>query len=308
MARYATVDIGTNSVLLLVAEKQASGRFHAVAERAEITRLGRGVDRTSVLSPEGMEDTLRCLETFAGEARRLGARQIAVSATSAARDARNGAEFIEAARRRAGVEVEIISGDLEAQLSFDAVRADFAGELDRPLGVLDIGGGSTEVIYGGTGTEAGRIHFRRSFDVGSVRLTERLVSGHPVPEEDRRRIATHLAAVFSALPEPPAGLRLVGVAGTITTLYAVRHQIDPYEAGRVQGGRLSLEELRRLLEQLCGLSLEERRRLPGLQPKRADVICAGGLILLAAMERLRADECVVSDRGLRWGLLVHRFG
>ena len=308
MTRYATIDIGTNSVLLLVAARQASGRFHAVAERAEITRLGRGVDRSGVLSPEGMEATLRCLEDFTGEARRLGALHIAVSATSAARDAQNGAQFLEAARQRAGVEVEIISGELEAQLSYSAVRADFTDEPHRPLGVLDIGGGSTEVIYGGTGDEAARILFRRSFDVGSVRLTERYVTGHPIPPEDIRRLRTHLAGVFAELPDPPARLRLVGVAGTVTTLYAVQHGIDLYEANRVQGGRLALDEVRHLVERLSALSLEERLRLPGLQPARADIICAGGLILLSAMERLSAAECVVSDRGLRWGLLAHRFG
>jgi exopolyphosphatase / guanosine-5'-triphosphate,3'-diphosphate pyrophosphatase len=308
MPRYATIDIGTNSVLLLVAERGDDGRFRAVAERAEITRLGRGVDQTRTLSAEAMENTLSCLATFAAEARSLGAREIAVSATSAARDARNGQQFLDAARQRAGVEVEIISGDLEAQLSFAAVRADFSAEVDRALVVIDIGGGSTELIYGGTGADAGKIHYRRSFDVGSVRLTERMVTAHPIPGAERARLSEHLTQTFSALPEPPAGARLVGVAGTVTTLYAVEHRVDPYDAARVQGGKMSLDEVRALARRLCDLPLEERKALPGMQPKRADVICAGALILVAAMERLSARECVVSDRGLRWGLLAHRFG
>lgn len=308
MSRYATIDIGTNSVLLLVAERAPDGRFQAVLERAEITRLGRGVDQTRILAPEAMEGTLACVAAFAEEARRLGAQEIAVSATSAARDARNGQEFLDAARTRAGVEVEIISGDLEARLSFAAVRADFATEPQRPLVVLDIGGGSTELIYGGAGADADKVQFRRSFDVGSVRLTERFVTGHPIPAADRARLTDHLARTFAALPDPPANARLVGVAGTVTTLFAVQHRIDPYDAARVQGGSLGLGELRQLAQRLCGLPLEERRKLPGLQPKRADVICAGAFILVAAMERLGTQECVVSDRGLRWGLLAHRFG
>lgn len=297
--RYAAIDIGTNSVLLLVAERR-DGRFVAVAERAEITRLGRGVDRTGALSPEGMEATLRCLESYASEARSLGAQKIATTATSAARDASNGATFLEQARTRAGLTVEIISGDEEAELSFAAARADFG---TGPLVVLDIGGGSTELIYG-----AGEVQYRRSFDMGSVRLTERFITAHPVPAAERDAVRAHLQQAFSTLPPPPLNARLIGIAGTVTTLYAVRHQVDPYDAAAVHGRDLSRAELADLSTALCAASLEERRRMPGLQPGRADVICAGALILEAAMDRLRAGTCTVSDRGVRWGLLARRFG
>jgi len=301
--RYAAIDIGTNSVLLLVAERR-DGRFAAVAERAEITRLGRGVDRTRALSPEGMEDTLRCVGAFAAEARALGARQIAATATSAARDAENGARFLEAARARAGVVVEVISGEEEADLSFAAALADFgAEEPGRPLVVLDIGGGSTEFIYGTV-----RVEHWRSFDLGSVRLTERHVTAHPIPGPEREAIRGDLRQAFAELPPPPPGARLIGIAGTVTTLYAVQHRIDPYDVSRVHGRPLDRAELAALTSALCDASLEERRRVPGLQPGRADVICAGALILEAAMDRLQARTCTVSDRGVRWGLLARRFG
>ena len=303
--RFATIDIGTNSVLLLVAERQADGRFAAVSERAEITRLGRGVDQSRVLSEAGMEDTLRVLEAFAQEARALGARDIAVSATSAARDAHNGKDFLEAARTRAGLSVEIISGALEAQLSFAAVHADFAAAAAGPLLVIDIGGGSTEFIYGDA---QGKVAFRHSFDVGAVRLTERLVHSDPPGPEERAQMEALLAQTFSALPPPPAGASLVGVAGTVTTLYAVQHRVEPYDAERVHAGTLSLAELERLTDLLWRLPLPERRALPGLQPKRADVVPAGSLILLCAVRALGLQSLRVSDRGLRWGLLAHRFG
>src|SRR5262249_39247348 len=149
MDRYATIDIGTNSVLLLVADRHPDGNFVSVIERAEITRLGRGVDRTGRLSPQGMDDTLQVVADFAARARAAGARKIAVSATSAARDAANGADFFRTAQERAGVAVEVISGDREAQLTFLAVAHDFGrAEPERPLVVIDIGGGSTEFIYG----------------------------------------------------------------------------------------------------------------------------------------------------------------
>ncbi|KFE63597.1 Ppx/GppA phosphatase family protein [Hyalangium minutum] len=305
MPRFATIDVGTNSVLLLVADRTPEGQFQAILEKAEITRLGRGVDKSRRLSPEGMSATLEVLTAFANEARELGAEGIAVSATSAARDAQNGAEFLQAAQKQAGVTVEIISGELEAQLSFASAYMDFGSEAAGPLLVIDIGGGSTEFIYGNS---AGRVDFRHSFDVGSVRLTERFIHSDPVPPAERERVTAHLRETFSSLPPPPPASELVGVAGTVTTLYALQHRIDPYDSTRVHGGTLTALQLGQLVDQLCSLPLADRRTLPGLQPKRADVIPAGALILHEALRALGLDECRVSDRGLRWGLMAHRFG
>ncbi|EAU63189.1 exopolyphosphatase [Stigmatella aurantiaca DW4/3-1] len=252
-----------------------------------------------------MEATLEVLTAFAQEARALGAEGIAVSATSAARDAQNGQEFLDAAQQRAGVSVEIISGQMEAQLSFSSVHMDFAQETAGPLLVIDIGGGSTEFIYG---NKAGKVDFRVSLDVGSVRITERFIQKDPLSSREREAITSFLQTSFSTLPAPPPASSLVGVAGTVTTLFTVQHRIEPYDALRVQGGTLLRSEVEGLADQLCGLPLEARRALPGLQPKRADVIPAGALILLEALRALKIDRCRVSDRGLRWGLLAHRFG
>ncbi|MBS1148308.1 MAG: exopolyphosphatase [Myxococcaceae bacterium] len=303
MPRFASIDIGTNSVLLLVAERGADGRFAAVLERAEITRLGRGVDQSKTLAPDAIETTLQVLERYATEARGLGAQAIAATATSAARDASNGAEFLRAVAERTGVKVEIITGEEEARLSFASAWADFGGA--GPLVVLDIGGGSTEFIYG---DGAGEVTFRRSFDIGSVRLTERWIRSDPPSAAERATITTHLDQTFAQLPAPPVGAHLVGVAGTVTTICAVARAIDPYDAAKVHGARLPATEISATLERLCALPLAERRTLPGLQPKRADVIPAGAMILEAAARRLSANEVRVSDRGLRWGLLVDRFG
>ncbi len=303
MPRFASIDIGTNSVLLLVAERGPDGRFGAVLERAEITRLGRGVDKSRVLAPEAIEDTLKVLDSYVAEARALGAQAIAATATSAARDASNGSDFLRAVAGRTGVKVEIIAGDEEARLSFASAWADFGG--DGPIVVLDIGGGSTEFIYG---DGAGEVGFRRSFDVGSVRLTERWITSDPPSAADREKITTHLDGLFAQLPAPPVGAHLVGVAGTVTTICAVARAIDPYDALKVHSARLTAAEITATLNRLCALPLADRRALPGLQPKRADVIPAGAMILEAAARRLGANEVRVSDRGLRWGLLVDRFG
>lgn len=302
MSRYATIDIGTNSVLLLVAE-HAGGQWNAVVERAELTRLGQGVDKTRTLAADAIERTVEVVARFATEARALGARAIAVTATSAARDAQNGAAFLETVHQRADVTVEILPGDDEARLSFASAFADFGST--RPLVVIDIGGGSTEFIFGDI---SGAISFRQSFDVGAVRLTERFITSDPPQRAELAAVEEHLDRTFALLPTPEGTARVVGVAGTVTTLFAVATRLEPYDAKVVHGAELSVSQIASITQRLATLPIALRRTLPGLQPKRADVIVAGGLILQRAMSRLGAAALTVSDRGLRWGLLVERFG
>lgn len=303
MSRYATIDVGTNSVLLLVAERSAPRRFTPVVERAEITRLGRGVDATRRLSDEGLADTLAVVERYAAEARALGAEGLVISATSAARDASNGAQFLDAVEARSGVRPTILSGDEEARLSYESARADF-GVDGAALVVIDIGGGSTEFIFG----QGAQVTFRRSFDVGAVRLTERHVRGDPPSAESLRALRAALQDTFAALPTPPRPFRFVGVAGTVTTVCAIARAVEPYDAAKVHGAVLSRADVSTTCDRVSGLPLAQRKALPGLQPKRADVVVAGAVILDEALRALGADEVVVSDRGLRWGLLVDRFG
>jgi exopolyphosphatase / guanosine-5'-triphosphate,3'-diphosphate pyrophosphatase len=299
LPRFAAIDIGTNTVLLLVAERGDNGVLRPIAERVDITRLGRGVDRTRTLSPDGLADTLTVLRAHASEARRLGATDVWAVATSAVRDASNGAELVRRAQTEAGLRVEVLTGDAEAGLSFRAAVHDFGEE---PLVVLDIGGGSTEVIFGA----GDRVHFRRSFDIGSVRFTERYLQHDPPTREERDAVNAAILPELSALPRPTAGSRAVGLAGTVTTLCAVARAIDSLDPARVQGATLTRAEVAATADRLYALPVEARRRLPGMLPKRADVICAGADILLGLLDRLGIAECAVSDRGLRWGLLLER--
>lgn len=302
MNRYAAIDIGTNSVLLLVAER-IDGRWKPVVERAELTRLGKDVNRTKTLAADVMENTIAVVARFADEARALGTKAIVVSATSAARDASNGPAFVAAVNQRAHVTVEILPGDEEARLSFASAHADFGGT--KPLIVIDIGGGSTEFIYGDTN---GGISYRHSFDVGAVRLTEMFVKSDPPAAAELDALRAHLVKTFSELPAPPGGASLIGVAGTVTTVFSVAKRLEPYDATKVHGAQLARDDVKRTITSLAEVPLERRKATPGLQPKRADVIVAGGFILLAALERLGVSELTVSDRGLRWGLLADRFG
>lgn len=299
--RFATIDVGTNSVLLLVAERAGDGGFAAVLERMEITRLGRGVDRTHRLDPQAIEETVAAVRTFAAEARAAGATQIACVATSAARDASNGAAFFTRVAAEAGVTVETIPGHDEAALSFEAAARDFAD--GRPMVVIDIGGGSTEFIYG-----ARKPDFSTSLDLGSVRMTERFLHSDPPTALELAALNAAVDAALAPLPAPPPGARVVGIAGTITTLAAVKQRLVHYDGARVHGSELTHADLASLVRRLSELTEDERRGVAGIPPKRADVIVAGAAIAERALARLGAGTMTVSDRGVRWGLLYRRFG
>ncbi|ACG71931.1 Ppx/GppA phosphatase [Anaeromyxobacter sp. K] len=301
--RLASIDVGTNTVLLLVAERRG-GALAPVRERAEITRLGRGVDATGRLDPAAIRETVATLAAFAAEARALGADEIACVATSAARDAANGDEFFEAARAAAGLSPRVISGDEEARLVYGSAFRDFGA--GGPLAVLDVGGGSTEFIVG----EGPEPRARVSLQVGAVRLTERHVRADPVRAEElaaMRAGAREALAPLAALGAG-AGARLVGVAGTVTTLSAVAQALPAYDAERVHGAELRLDQVERLLARLAALPVAARAALPGMEPKRADVILGGGVVVAEAMRLAGFDRLTVSDRGVRWGLLYELAG
>jgi exopolyphosphatase/guanosine-5'-triphosphate,3'-diphosphate pyrophosphatase len=305
--RVAVIDVGTNTVLLTVAERRGA-TFHPVVERAEITRLGRGVDRTGCLDPAAIADTVAVIARYADEARALGATRIAAVATSAARDARNGAAFFEASRAAAGLAPEIIAGGEEARLVHLSAWGDF-GSAGGRLAVLDVGGGSSEVTWGAGPVPDGR----RSFQMGAVRLTERAIPADPPSPADLGRMrdaAREALSEVSAIRASGAldGARLVAVAGTVTTLAAVAQALPAYDALRVHGSTLRRDELEALLGRLASLTTAGRAGLPGMEPKRADVIVAGAILVAAAMDLGGFDALTVSDRGVRWGLLHDRFG
>ncbi len=292
----AAIDVGTNSVLLTVAAREGEA-LRPLVERAEITRLGRGVDQTRRLADEGIEATLRVLGAYAEEAAALGVgepSEIACVATSAARDAENGPAFLKLVREQCGLSPRIIDGEREAELTFVAARRDF-GASGGPLAIMDIGGGSTE-IAANLDLPA---RFTTSLPVGSVRLFERL-------GQDRARIHREVDRALVGVPRLEAGTPVVGVAGTWTTLATLALELPHYDAERVHGHRLSLDALEELTDRLWKLSLPERLLLPGLQPGRADVIPVGALIAVRGLQALGASEAIVSDRGVRWGLLYEQ--
>jgi exopolyphosphatase/guanosine-5'-triphosphate,3'-diphosphate pyrophosphatase len=296
--RVAAIDIGTNTVLLLVAETR-DGQLVAVEEHATITRLGQDVDKTRVLAPEAVERTNTCLDRYAGIVERLGATKIDVVGTSAMRDAGGGDAVRAHVKARFGVEARTISGDEEAALTFGGALSGLTLP-ERRVVVFDIGGGSTEVVDGDRESRA--ITFARSFDVGSVRLTERHVRNDPPTSEERAAVTRTASDAFAAVPASVSGAPVVGIAGTITTLAAVSLGLSTYDSARVHGHTMPVAELERVVEMLAAVPLEQRKSIAGLEPKRADVIVAGGLVALAFLRRAGAGSLTVSDRGVRWGL------
>lgn len=295
--RVAALDLGTNTFLLLVAEVENGRLVRVVHDEVRVVRLGQGVNQTRSFHPEALERARECLQDYAKTLRSLGAKKVLACATSAARDVTNGCELI-AIAEECGIPIEIISGEREAELTY---RGTISDDLQPPVSIIDVGGGSTEFIFG----DRRGIQSRLSLDIGSVRLTEKFVSAHPIPQSEMNEMAAfilgELEKVKWARPKETPGSVAIAVAGTPTTL-ATLDQGLPFESERVHGHILAASRLKYWVERLAGLTIPERQALAGMEPKRADVIVAGAFILMLSTECLGVEALEVSVRGLRYGV------
>jgi len=309
--RLASLDLGTNTFLLLIADID-DGRVEPVLDRETIVRLGKGVEAAGNLNAAAMQRGYACLREYVKLAQQYEVEKIFAVGTSALRDAANRSEFLDAALEQTGMHIEIISGEKEARLTFAGTLSNKAN-LPEPIAVLDIGGGSTEVVIGAPSLLATRETAlqARSADIGSVRLTERLALNDPVLPEEVMRIRQQAETVMRAT-WPAASLTavktLLGTAGTITTLAAMAQEMRAYEARRIDGFKLTRQKLGELIIELRRRTVAERCELPGLSPARADVILAGAIILETFLDLYQFPELMVSDRGLRYGVLVEATG
>jgi exopolyphosphatase/guanosine-5'-triphosphate,3'-diphosphate pyrophosphatase len=300
--RFAVIDVGTNSVKLHVGERRADGSWQTVSDRAEVTRLGEGLQDTGSLQPEPLRRTAEAVVGMVEEARREGAAEIAAVATAGMRLAENSAELVEAVRERCGVGIEVISGEEEARLAYLAATS--ALDVGREsLVVFDTGGGSSEFTFG----QAGRVEERFSVDVGAARYTERFGLDGVVSDDEIAWALQAIAADLARLDERTRPAALVGLGGALTNLAAVRHGLATYDPDVVQGTVLDRSEIERQIDLYRSRTAEQRREIVGLQPARAEVILAGACIVRTVLDKLDCDELTVSDRGLRHGLLVERF-
>lgn len=298
--RLATIDIGTNTTLLLIVDVTGQG-VRVIADRAEITRLGRGIGNDGHLGRAGIERTLAVLADYAALARGHGATMHIIG-TEALRRAPNATDFLVPAIEILGKHVEVIDGDREAELTFLAAERSFPEAARGTTIVVDIGGGSTEIIV----ARAGHISFRRSLPIGSVRLTEQFIHTDPALASEVRTVNDAIELHLTDVPFPPPPLTLIGTSGTVTSLVAMALGLPSYDPQLVHGHQLSLDVLNRVIAHLRASTQTEREKMPGLDPKRADVILAGACILAAIAKSAHATEILVSDRGIRWGLLFEK--
>ncbi|WP_407565318.1 exopolyphosphatase [Streptomyces sp. 184] len=307
MTRVAAVDCGTNSIRLLVADVDAaSAELKDLDRRMEIVRLGQGVDRTGRLAPEALERTFAACRRYAAIIERLGAGRTRFVATSASRDAENRADFVRGVEDILGVRPEVISGDEEAALSFTGATKELTGRVPGPYLVVDIGGGSTEFVAG-----TDRVEAARSVDIGCVRLTERHhFADPPTPEQ----IAATKADIAAALDTAEAAVplrdttTLVGLAGSVTTIAGIALNLPAYDTAALHHARIPVDRVRDITHSLLTATHAERAAIPVMHPGRVDVIAAGALVLLSAMERTAAHEVVVSEHdildGIAWSLAL----
>ena len=301
MPTFAAIDVGTNTVRLLVAEADAPGAYAVRHQAQAITRLGEGLEATGCLTAAAIGRTVAAVAEYAATSRRLGAVAVRAVATSAAREAVNREAFLRAATA-AGCPVEVVGPAEEARLTtLGALHL-----LPRPSArcvVMDIGGGSTEFTLAAGGAPQSSV----SLPLGVVKLTERFLPEDPPPAEALAALAAHVRRTLATGVPFQRELRTaeaIGTAGTITTLAALELRLDPYDPHRVTGHRLTGGRIRELFGWLAGMPLAERQRLPGLEPGRADVIVAGACLLAEALAVLGFEALTVTDGGLREGILL----
>jgi exopolyphosphatase/guanosine-5'-triphosphate,3'-diphosphate pyrophosphatase len=301
--RYAVIDMGTNSVKFHVGGRGSDGSWRTVVDRSEMTRLGENLHETGEISDAAIARTADAIAGMVDEARRLGARAIAAVGTAGMRIARNSDDVIRSIQGRTGITIEVIPGDEEGRLAYLAVQTGL-GEQHGRLVVFDTGGGSSQFTFG----EGSKVLERFSVDVGAVRYTERFELDHEVASDVLREALAAISEDLFLLDDHPAPDVLVGMGGAVTNMTAVMLGLATYDAGRVQGATLDRAEVDRQIELYRSRDADARRAIVGLQPKRAEVILAGACVVRTVMEKLGMTSLIVSDRGVRHGLLVDRFG
>ena len=295
--RTAVIDIGSNTLLLLITEPGPDGELRAVADLCRFGRLGQGLDASGRLHPDAIARSLDICREFRATLDAHPVARIAIIATQAVREAANSADFVEPARALLGAEIAVIPGEREAALAFTAQARSLPVLRGRRFVVVDVGGASTELVV----ADGAHVVSAVSVPIGAVRLAERHLRHDPPTAEERAALAADIDARLAPL-DLPTGVALVASAGTATTLAAVELALPVYDPARVHGLTLTPTRVTELADLLAVATSAERRAMPGIEPQRADVIPAGAAIFARIVARLQAPEVVISDRGIRWGL------
>jgi exopolyphosphatase / guanosine-5'-triphosphate,3'-diphosphate pyrophosphatase len=297
--RVAVIDIGTNSTRLLVADV-ADGAVSQVERRSTVTRLGRGVDLSGHLSGEAIEDVCAAIGGYVEVIEELGAETVDAIATSAVRDADNGSAFVAELRERFALSARVLGGEEEARSTY--LGATSEAPPSEPTLVVDIGGGSTELVVG----HGSEVTFHDSLQAGVVRHSERHIASDPPTAGELEALATDIRGLIEAsVGTGVTATRGIAVAGTPTSLAAVELGLEPYDPARVHGHVLALPSIQRMLSQLASVPLAERVEIPGLHPDRAPTIVAGVVILVEVMRAFGLEEISVSEHDILYGTAIN---
>lgn len=301
--RIAAIDCGTNTIKLLIGSFEG-GHLDVLVREARMVRLGQDLDRTGVIADAALARAFEAIEEYAALIEAHGVERIRFVATSATRDARNASVFTAGVRERLGVDPEVVAGTEEAALAYDGAFRNLRATPALPVLVVDIGGGSTELILGGrSGPESSY-----SMQIGSVRLHERHLHTDPPTASEIAACVVDIDGALDACPVDPArAATVIGVAGTITTITAGVLGLEAYDREAIDQGRLAVTDVQALIDRILAMTVAQRKALGWMHPGRADVIGAGGLILSRVLARAGVDELVVSESdildGIAWSLV-----
>ncbi len=301
--RYAVIDVGTNSVKFHVGEQSSNGAWQAIVDRAETTRLGDGLAKSGTISGDAVERTTAVIAGMVEEASKVHAEAILAVGTAWLRTASTRDEVVAAIEAATGVTVHAISGEEESRLAYLAIRADLR-QTEGAVAVFDTGGGSTQFTFG----RGAEVEDRFSLDVGAVRYAERFGLTSAVSIKALQVALDAIASDLERLEDRSTPDILVAMGGAVTNITAVKLELDPYDPDAVHGAILDRGDIDRQIELYRSRDADARRTIVGLQPQRAEVILAGACIVRTVMEKLRQERVTVSDRGLRHGVLIDRFG
>lgn len=304
MNRKAVIDVGSNSIKFIIGEKK-DNNISVLLDKISISRLGEGAGKTGCISQEAMDRSCKAIEQFVKEAKSKNVNEIIIVGTMMLRNAANSSEFLNLVKDNTGLDINIISGEREAELSYLSTLTGF--EFSNNLIVFDTGGGSTEFVFG----DKSNINKKFSLNIGAVNIFEEFFNRENISKEDIevviRSIESELKNREIYFNNELGCSNLIGIGGTVVTLAAVNQKLQIYSADKIHGYKLSIQDIDNQIEMYRSLSIEERIKIPGIQSKRADIIIAGACIVKAIMNILKVETLIVSNKGLRHGLLENAF-
>ena len=299
--KVGTIDIGTNSMRLLIADYE-NNKIKNRKKYINTTRIGQGVDKEGYITEEALERNLKALKDFSDKCVQEKCEKVYCMGTSALRDSKNGQYFVDRAKELTNIDVKIICGQEESNLGFMGVLEGTEGNKKDDILVMDIGGGSTEFIVG---NEDG-IKFSKSENVGALRMTEKFITTDPISDEEFNNMTKFIEDTISSTLEKLKSMhisKLVGIGGAITSLSAINQQFEIYSMEKVHNSVVTKKELEKILQNLKNMTLNDKKTIKGLQPKRADIITAGVKILHIVMENLEFEEIMISEYDNLEGLI-----